>query len=317
MSRLKVRVEDALTAITAIALVVVLGGKSLGAIHLSENNFWDFSFILLPVAVLVLSASIRYAFRPIGAPAIRDVTAQTGSILRDWSPFLAFLVLYEGFRVNTWSVVSPVDKDALLLGWDRALLGETPSVAMDAWIQPWLTQIMIVAYFLHLILPPIVALIWYRRDLLVFRQFLLAILVSGVIGMNGYAFVPAIGPSLAFPSLYRHALSGGVYETVTSLLDTARAARDAFPSLHVGISSLVLWYSWRRGRALFFVMLPIVVANWVSTMYLRYHYFVDVMAGWLTAAASIILAAWLLRLEAVWATGGALRSTAPPPPSPR
>lgn len=317
MFRVRLRVEDALCAATAIALVLVLGVKSVGAIQLSENNFWDFSFILLPVAVLVLAASIRYAFRPIGAPAIRDVTAQTGSILRDWSPFLAFLVLYEGFRLNTWNLVAPADKDPLLLRWDRALLGETPSVPMDAWIRPWLTQLMVTAYFLHLILPPLVALIWYRRDLLVFRQFLLGVLVAGVIGMQGYAFVPAIGPGLAFPSLYRHALSGGVYETITALLDTARAPRDVFPSLHVAISSLVLWYAWRRGRLLFAVMLPLVLANWVSTMYLRYHYFIDVAAGWLTAAAGVTLAAWMLRVEAALATAAALRSRAPRQPWPR
>ena len=45
-------------------------------------------------------------------------------------------------------------------------------------------------------------------------------------------------------------------------------------------------------------MLPLVLANWLSTLYLRYHYLVDVIAGWLTAAVSIVLAGWILRAEA-------------------
>ena len=312
MSRVSARAEDVITVAAALALFLFLGAKSIGRIRLTEQNYWDFAFILLPVAVLVLAASIRYAFRPTGAPAIREVTSETGSILRDWSPFLVFLMLYESFRVTTWAVVWPADKDAMLLRWDRTLFGETPSVALDAWIRPWLTEVMAIAYFLHLVLPPIIGLIWYRRDLLVFRQFLLSVLVAGVIGTQGYMLVPAIGPAIAFPSLFHHALSGSTYENITGLIDTARATRDVFPSLHVAISSIVLYYAWRRGRALFVITLPLVLANWLSTIYLRYHYLIDVIAGWATAIAAIALAAWILRIEAA-----VLRSRARPQPSPR
>jgi membrane-associated phospholipid phosphatase len=307
-----VRAEDVITVAAALALFLFLGAKSIGRIRLTEQNYWDFAFILLPIAVLVLAASIRYAFRPAGAPAIREVTAETGSIIRDWSPFLVFLMLYESFRVTTWAVVWPADRDAMLLRIDRALFGQTPAVPMDAWIRPWLTEVMAIAYFLHLVLPPIIGLIWYRRDLIVFRQFLLSVLVAGVIGTQGYMLVPAVGPAVAFPSLFHHSLSGSAYENITGLLDTARAPRDVFPSLHVAISSLVLYYAWRRGGALFAVALPLVVANWVSTMYLRYHYFIDVIAGWITAIVAIVLAAWILRLETA-----VLRSRARPQPSPR
>ena len=312
MSRASVRAEDVITVAAALALLFVLGAKSISRIRLTEQNYWDFAFILLPVAILVLAASIRYAFRPVGAPAIREVTAETGSILRDWSPFLVFLMLYESFRVSTWAVVWPADRDAALLRIDRALFGETPVVALDAWVRPWLTEVMAVAYFLHLVLPPVIGLIWYRRDLVVFRQFLLSVLVAGVIGTQGYMLVPAVGPAIAFPSLFHHALSGSTYENITGLLDTARGPRDVFPSLHVAISSVVLYYAWRRGRALFAVALPLVAANWLSTLYLRYHYFIDVIAGWATAVAAIALAAWILRMEAA-----VLRSRARPRPSPR
>jgi len=312
LSRVSLRAEDVITVAAALALLLFLGAKSIGSISLSEQNYWDFAFILLPIAALVLAASIRYAFRPVGAPAIREVTAETGSIIRDWSPFLVFLMLYESFRVSTWNVVSPADKDAALLHIDRLLFGQTPAVPMDAWIRPWLTEVMAVAYFLHLVLPPIIGLLWYRRDLLVFRQFLLSVLVAGVIGTQGYVLVPAVGPALAFPSLFHHALSGSTYENITGLLDTARAPRDVFPSLHVAISTIVLYYAWRRGRTIFAIALPLVVANWLSTLYLRYHYLIDVIAGWITAAVAIALAAWILRIEAA-----VLRSRARPQPSPR
>jgi membrane-associated phospholipid phosphatase len=297
LSRIEARAEDVLTVAATLGLLAVLGTKALTTIRLSESNYWDFAFILLPVALLVLGASIRYAFRPIGAPGVAEMSAETGSILRDWSPFLIFLMLYESFRLNTWSAVSVVDKDPMLLSWDRALFGNTPSVIFDSWVRGWLTSLMTIAYFLHLVLPPFIGVVWYRRDLRIFRQFLLSVLVTGIIGSQGYILVPAIGPGTAFPSLYHHALSGAMYGNVTYLLDTARAFRDVFPSLHVAISSIVLWFAWRRSRVLGAVMLPLVVANWISTMYLRYHYLVDVIAGWATAALAIALAMFILRIE--------------------
>jgi membrane-associated phospholipid phosphatase len=297
LSRIEIRAEDVLTAGAAAGLLLVLGAKSIQSIQLTEQNYWDFAFILLPVALLVLAASIRYAFRPVGVPAVQDVTAETGSILRDWSPFLVFLMLYESFGLHTWQAVSAVDKDALLLRWDTALFGTTPAVIFDSWIRGWLTQVMVAAYFLHLVLPPVMGLLWYRRNLIIFRQFLLSVLMAGIIGSVGFAFVPAIGPGIAFPSLFQHSLSGAMYQNITGLMDAARAQRDAFPSLHVGISSIVLWYAWRRGRTAFAIALPLVIANWISTLYLRYHYMVDVLAGWVTAALAIALAILILRLE--------------------
>jgi membrane-associated phospholipid phosphatase len=297
LSRLDLRVEDVLTALTALVLLFVAGFRSFGRMKLDEGNYWDFAFILLPLALLVLREALAYAFRPIGSAKSVQVGGKAGRLVRDWLPFLLFLLLYETFRVNTWNYVSPVDCDALLLQWDRRLFGETPSVLLDRFASPSLTGVLTIAYALHLVLPPILALIWYRRDLRTFRELLLVILLTAVFGSLGYLAVPAIGPGFAFPNLYKNSLSGNLYENVTGLMDAARALRDVFPSLHVAISSIVLYYSWRRGRALFAVMLPLVIANWVSTVYLRYHYLIDVFAGWLTAVLSIASARVLLSVE--------------------
>src|SRR5262249_7505783 len=93
-------------------------------------------------------------------------------------------------------------------------------------------------------------------------------------------------------------LRGRLYGPVLSMMDAARASRDVFPSLHVGASSIVLYYGARRGRAFFWVLLPLALATWLSTLYLRYHYLLDVLAGWAVVVLCIFLARQLLRLEA-------------------
>jgi membrane-associated phospholipid phosphatase len=292
-----IRVEDILSAGFALALVVFAGTRSaLQNLRLDQEKYWELSFIVAPAALLILLASFRYAFAR-GPTAPGGPVREIAGVLRDWLPFLLFLMAYETFQSRVWELLLPRDRDAQLLAWDRWLFGETPAIPMERLLSPGLTDAMVVAYFLHLVLPPVVAVVWYTRDRRVFREFLLAVLIAGLLGSVGYLAVPAVGPGIAFPNLFREGLRGGVYRPVLEFLDAARAPRDVFPSLHVAVSTIVLYYGGRRGRAWFAVLLPLVLANWFSTVYLRYHYLVDVIAGWATAALACVLARALLRAE--------------------
>ncbi|HEV8658337.1 MAG TPA: phosphatase PAP2 family protein [Thermoanaerobaculia bacterium] len=297
-----------LSVISVFGLVTYAGFRALGRIDLSEENYWDFSLIVFPAALLIFLAALHYAFAPRGESSIRSVWVETGTVIRDWLPFLIFLLTYESFRVRTWGAISPVDADPFLLKIDRWLFGETPAVVLDPYARAWITQPLTIAYFLHLVLPPVLAMLWYRRDLLIFRQFLLTILVAGMIGSIGYIAVPAVGPGVAFPNLFHHKLSGEIYGSVTEFLDSARAMRDAFPSLHIGLSTIVLYYAWLRDRVTFAWMLPLIVGNWISTIYLRYHYMIDVIAGFVIAYIGIVVARWALRAETAINEWRALRA---------
>jgi len=292
----ELRSEDLLAGGFAIALVVLGGVRALGtAVILSDDEFWEIAMILAPVSVLVFLAAVQYATG--GGDALATVRRITGTV-RDWLPFASFLLFYSSFRNHLWQLLFRSDRDAQLLAIDRALLGETPAVWLDRWVRPWLTDAMAAAYFSHLILPPVLAFALYRRDRLLFRRLLLAILVAGVIGSVGYLAVPAVGPAVAYPQLFAHPLHGGLFAPLSTLMDAARAPRDVFPSLHVGVSAVVLWYAYRRGKVWFWLFLPWVMGNWAATLYLRYHYSIDVLAGWAVAASAIAITEALLRLEA-------------------
>jgi membrane-associated phospholipid phosphatase len=73
--------------------------------------------------------------------------------------------------------------------------------------------------------------------------------------------------------------------------------RDCFPSGHTEIPLLTLWLARRYRRKLFLVYLPITAAMIFSTVYLRFHYVVDVLAG-AALAGGIILAVKLLEARA-------------------
>ena len=54
---------------------------------------------------------------------------------------------------------------------------------------------------------------------------------------------------------------------------------DAFPSGHTMITVFCLLVAYRESRRLFRAWLPIAILLIVSTMYCRFHYVVDVIAG--------------------------------------
>ena len=61
---------------------------------------------------------------------------------------------------------------------------------------------------------------------------------------------------------------------------------DVFPSLHTALPLFITAFLWRDGRRLAAILLaPVSLGIVVSTVFLRYHYGVDVLAGMLLAAA--------------------------------
>ena len=67
---------------------------------------------------------------------------------------------------------------------------------------------------------------------------------------------------------------------------------DVFPSLHVGVS-LYLWLTLLKDqRSIAVGIAPLVFLLWVSTLYLRYHYLTDTLAG-----AALAVTVFLLTYE--------------------
>ncbi len=297
-SSLEIRVEDVLCVLVAAVLIGYIGlSTSSRLLFGGGEHLWAVSFIALPMSVIIFIASLRYAAQSEEGSSIGRWMADVAGVVRDWLPFLLFLLFYATFTWAIWTAIQPRTFDADLLAIDRRLFGETPSVPMQHWISPGLTSFLSLCYALHLVLPPVVAGLWYRRSIRTFREFLLAILICGAIGSLSYVMVPAVGPGIAFPHLYSKALSGSLYQPIIDFMDRARAPRDVFPSLHIAVSTIVFWYAAKRGRVLFWIVAPFIVGNWLSTLYLRYHYAIDCVAGFAAAAASIALAGGALALE--------------------
>lgn len=180
--------------------------------------------------------------------------------------------------------------DDSLLAIDRFLCGTSPNVWAERFVAPVLTELMSLCYFffMPLLFFSLVRYFFRRRELL--DPFYRGLFVVYGIGFLGYLCVPAAGPYLAHPELFSVPLIGG---PATALVDTmvrlGSNRVDVFPSLHCAVSAYILGFAHRHHRREFRWLLLPVLGLWLSTLYLRYHYLVDVICGFALAWLGLVL----------------------------
>ena len=99
-------------------------------------------------------------------------------------------------------------------------------------------------------------------------------------GFTLYIIVPAVGPRYAFSNLYSSPMVGGfISKGVHTFIESAAPGYDVFPSLHTMILLVMLNCDYYICRLRYYILLPCAVGVLFSTMYLRYHYAIDVIVG--------------------------------------
>lgn len=190
-------------------------------------------------------------------------------------------------------VVRGTDYDAMLARWDYALWGVHPTVWLERIQTPWLTEFLQVAY--SLFVPAVVllpVLLYCTNRLEEGRSFGFLLCLGFLTSYVVYLIVPARGPRFLLDVIQTKPLEGLWLTTfLREGLDVLESAHyDCFPSGHMEMTLLAWWYSRRISGPLFWFFSVYTLLIVVSTVYLRYHYTVDLIAGLITAAA--VYAVW-------------------------
>jgi membrane-associated phospholipid phosphatase len=217
---------------------------------------------------------------------------QALGLVRDWLPFIACLWIYENLHdLTLW--IRPDTVDAALARADEALFGVQPTLWLQRIVSPLLNDYMALAYMTYFVFPPLLAgWLYLRGHLREFKELQLGMLIAFYVGFLGYIAVPAVGPQLILREQYSVPLEGWLfYQRIKQVVLSLQSfPRDCFPSMHTAISSVTLFYYLRHRRltpwpaALGPLVVALTASLWFSTVYLRYHWFVDVLAGWGVAA---------------------------------
>ncbi|QSQ18538.1 phosphatase PAP2 family protein [Myxococcus landrumensis] len=245
--------------------------------------------VTLSVALLVVAGASAVSLQVLGATVLFIVSVAVLAKLDGWAhvfrvrlllAYVATFFFYASVKA-TIPALGLATRDAWLFSLDaRVFGGTTPSVWLQRWSVPWVNEVFSAAYlsfhvYLHLAM--LWAVVGPREKAEAFFGQVFAAYVPGIVG---YYLVPAVGPVAAFPELFTVPIEGGWVTRLNAMVVASGSSTyDLFPSLHVFITLVLLGHDARANPRRFRWMVPVAGGLFLSTLVLRYHYAVDLLAG--------------------------------------
>ena len=219
--------------------------------------------------------------------------------IRDWYMLFLFVPMFEemGGLIHTLGLDWANDA---FIAFDHWLFGTHPTLVMERVVHPWLTEFMQLSfvsyYFIFYIVGAYIYFIAKKKNL--FRSLSFKAGLAFYVSFIGFILFPAEGPWVTLKHLQTVPLEGGLFHQLANLIERHGAIPGgAFPSSHITVAYAVLAGMFTDFRNLFYFLLPIFVCLSVSTVYGRYHYVADVIAGVAVGLACAIVGT---RLEKWW-----------------
>jgi membrane-associated phospholipid phosphatase len=204
--------------------------------------------------------------------------------------FLTFKQLY--FMIKP---IRGQDFDWLFIRIDHWIFGANPTQVLDKIAFPLLTEILQIVYSMFYLLPIILALVLLNKRKYLALDFAIFSIVYGFfLSYLGYFALPGIGPrftlhnfsqldtqlpGLFFTKYLRDFVNLGESITPSTINPAQFVQRDVFPSGHTMITLIVMYLSLRlKSRSKYF-FIPIGSLLIFATVYLQYHYVIDLVGG--------------------------------------
>jgi len=265
-------------------------------------------FAWLETIVAVFHRNIPYAGRyfaihllvaaAIVALAVRAARSQSEALrlARHWYPLPLYIFCFEELQ-GLVHAIFPGWFDRWLVTFDYALTGVHPSVWLARFASPPLNDFMQFAYmtyFLDLVALP--AILYARRERLAFWTVMVSTAIANYSIYAVAILLPIESPYYSLASLQTKPLAGGSCTALIGWIERfGRVHGAAFPSAHVAGGTVAVLAAWRYRRWFFWVCLPFFLCMCVATVYGRYHYVADVLAGFLMGAAGFWAGTRLMR----------------------
>jgi membrane-associated phospholipid phosphatase len=300
---------------------VLVVGLLIVGLHGARLPLWP----ALVAAHVVTLAAVHLLIRFHG----NGKAGRGGDFLRHFYP----VPLYTGFYRETGELhhmIYPGFLDPVIIRLDQWVFGFQPSLAfMDHLPYLAVSEIFYAAYFSYYLMIAGVGLALFLRNREQFFHYVSVVSFVFYVCYLIYIFLPVMGPRSFFRDPKEYILPyevqpaevppfpeaikvGPFYQVMAVIYRNLESPGAAFPSSHVALAVTTAWFSWLYLRRIRYLHLLDVVLLCLSTVYCRYHYAVDVVAGLLTAGLLVPLAD---RLYFKFRHVGHPTRLAPPPPS--
>ena len=215
---------------------------------------------------------------------------RTTWVFRNWYPLPYVSSCYREMAILV-PAVRRKDSDQWLANLDSRIWHANPTVWLERIQSPALTEILQIVYTLFVPMVLLICVIlWRQRRYREFQYYGFLIALGFLVSYVGYLLVPARGPRFLLRHLQHIPLQGlWLFHRMQNTLDQLESvAYDCFPSGHTELTILACWGSGLVSKRLFRAYLAYTPILIFATVYLRYHYSVDVMAGAVLAAGLIL-----------------------------
>ena len=218
-----------------------------------------------------------------------------------WIPlFLSYFQLREILPAVTTRAV-----DVQILAFDLRVFGFEPAIAWDRYVTPTTTEWFSFFYFgyFFILTANTVPMMLGARNMSRLAHFSFGLMIVFCCGHLGYLLVPGYGPHQFLKGQFHHELEGGFFwALVEASVRAGGAMKDIFPSLHTAVPTyFTLFAFWHRKafpfRYLWPVLLFCITQIIGATMFLRWHYLIDIFAGLTLATVAVTVSAKVTRWE--------------------
>jgi membrane-associated phospholipid phosphatase len=237
----------------------------------------------LVAAHLTLAASLLILNR--ARPSARGLF-----VIRDWHPLILFPVLYKEVELLA-AVIGDWRLTAAVPAWESALFGGQPSLYLSERL-PFvpLSEYLHFCYLSHVIVIPALSAYWYVSGRRAAFGELLLMLSTAMLGSYLFFILLPVDSPYYLSERLGPPLSGHVFFDLVHQMSARGGARGgAFPSAHVSGALVVTLVAWRHQRRLSYVLVPFTLSVMVATVYGRFHYVLDVIAGAALAIAVVTI----------------------------
>lgn len=274
---------------------------------------------LISLVALIFHSRVEYYIQIVSANIVLSAViiilanldhSGRSRVLRFISRWYTIPLIYVTFKEMYFMVhpINPHDLDLVLIHLDRVIFGTDPTAFLDRIATPGLTEFLQICYSSFYILWLILGIDLLRNhNEEGFFYFLFVLMLGFYTSYAGYLLVPAIGPRFTLydfsklneqlPGLYLTPMLRDIINSGESITNVAKAAalaqRDCFPSGHTEMTLITIATAIRFRAKSAMIIIPIGTGLIFATVYMRYHYGVDVIAGALVGVAVLASAGWL------------------------
>ena len=249
-----------------IELVIIFTKPSL---------FLDWNFIL---------TRIIFVFAFIFSLVIKNkISNNFFQLLQNILVFALMTFLYKETAMLNTLIFPKIDE--FLSNLDQNIFKFQPSIEFSKQFNSlFFSELFYFGYFCYYLLPLVVLGILYKFLPQKIEEFGFILISSFLLYYFIFIIIPAEGPQFYFTFPDNYIEAQGIFGNAIKLIQkNGEAPTAAFPSSHVGISWIVIFWLYQNFRKSVKYFLPFVILLMFSTVYIKAHYFVDVVAGFLTA----------------------------------